>query len=302
MSTPKSGRGSDRPRTIVLVGATSGIGRMAARQLSAEGHRLILVGRNQGRGKALVAELHRAGSSVVSRPPAVFIAGDVSTRAGIEAVVQEIRTHTDTVDTLVNNAGVMLGHRQLTAEGLEMNFAVHHLAPYTMTALLLPLLERGDGRIVNTNSEGHRMTMSGAGGIDVDFSDLQSERQYSMFLTYSRTKLANLLFTYEFHRRFPQFTIVAVHPGVVRSRLMRGVRNPALWLLNKVGRVLLMRPSQGARPIVRLATAAVVENGRYYDRFVATSSSAQSMSLLTAKRLWDVTERLRGPVESPARG
>jgi NAD(P)-dependent dehydrogenase (short-subunit alcohol dehydrogenase family) len=300
VSTPATGRPDQR--TIVLIGATSGIGRMAARQLAAQGHRLILVGRDRRRGQALAAELAK-GPAARTRPPAVFIAGDVATHDGVAAVVREIREHTDHVDTLINNAGVMLPRRQVTGEGMEYNFAVHHLAPYTMTALLLPLLERGDGRIVNTNSEGHRTTMSGAGGIDLDFSDLQSERHYSMFLTYSRTKLANLLFTYEFHRRFPQLTIVAVHPGMVRTRLMRGARNPALWLLNKVGRVLLMRPSQGAAPIVHLATAPYVESGSYYNRFVPAGSSPESMSRQTARRLWEVTERLRGPMAgSTARG
>ncbi|MFD0637013.1 SDR family NAD(P)-dependent oxidoreductase [Catenulispora yoronensis] len=162
------------PRTIVFVGATSGLGRASALQLAAAGHRLILVGRDARRGASLVQQISsRTPASPATRPPA-FLAGDVSTRAGIEAVVSRIRDETDAVDTLVNNAGVMVPRRTLTAEGMELNFAVHHLAPFTMTALLLPLLARGAGRVVNTNSEGHRAPLFGAGDVRLDFDDLQS--------------------------------------------------------------------------------------------------------------------------------
>ncbi|MDT0323057.1 SDR family NAD(P)-dependent oxidoreductase [Streptomyces millisiae] len=299
MSTRPDPAAPGERRTIVLVGATSGIGWHAALRLGALGHRLILVGRDGRRGERIISEvLGTRGAD----PGSVFLRGDVATRAGIEAVVRGIRARTDAVDTLINNAGVMVPRRQVTSEGHELNLAVHHLAPYTMTGLLLPLLERGDGRIVNTNSEGHRTTMTG-GGVDLDFDDLQSERHYGLFLTYSRTKLANLLFTYEFHRRYPHLTIVAVHPGMVRTRLLRGVRNPALWLLNRVGRLTLTRPAEGARPLVHLATADRVANGRYHDRFTPTASSAQSMSRAGAERLWQITEGLRGPLtQSPAGG
>ncbi|RNL84398.1 SDR family NAD(P)-dependent oxidoreductase [Halostreptopolyspora alba] len=285
---------SDTSRTIVLVGATSGIGHHAALQLGAQGHRLFLVGRDRRRGERTAAAVRSVAGG---DQRVVFIAGDVATRGGIEAVVSRIRARTSSVDTLINNAGVMLPRRQVTDEGHEVNFAVHHLAPYTTTGMLLPLLERGDGRIVNTNSEGHRASLSG-GGVTLDFADLQSER-YGTFQTYSRTKLANLLFTYEFHRRFPDYTIAAVHPGMVATRLLRGAANPFLWLLNKVGRPLLARPAQGAKPIAYLATTSNIVNGRYYDRFTPARSSAASMNRTDARRLWEITESMRGPLVQP---
>ncbi|WP_158674710.1 SDR family NAD(P)-dependent oxidoreductase [Streptomyces hoynatensis] len=275
-------------RTVVLVGATSGIGWQAARQLAARGHRLLFVGRDERRGRRLAAALARHPGG------AEFIPGDVSTLAGIEAVAGRIGERTDRVDTLLNNAGVMVPRRRLTAEGIELNFAVHHLAPYSTTGLLLPLLARGEGRVVNTNSEGHRATLSG-GRVELDFADLQSERGYQMFLAYSRTKLANLLFTHEFQRRNPRFTMVALHPGMVRTRLVRGLRNPALWLFNRTARYLLASPARGARPLVHLATAPEVMPGRYYDRFTPVAPSAQSLDREAAARLWEITEELRGP-------
>ncbi|MBX9387413.1 SDR family NAD(P)-dependent oxidoreductase [Streptomonospora nanhaiensis] len=296
--SPSSAAPQSRPRTVVLVGVSSGIGRHAALRLGRQGHRLLLVGRDSRRGESVAAAVNaRAGDP----RRAVFIAGDVSTRAGIEAVVERVTALTDRVDTLLNNAGVMLPGRQVTAEGHEMHFAVHHLAPWTMTGLLLPLLERGDGRIVNTGSEGHHTTLTGM-RVALDFDDLESER-YSMFQAYSRSKLANLLFTYEFHRRYPRFTIAAVHPGMVSTRLIRGagLRNPPLWLLYQAMRPTLLRPSQGGRPLAHLATAPDIANGRYYDRFTPRASSAASMNEADARRLWEITESLRGPLEpSPA--
>lgn len=280
-------------RTIVMIGATSGIGQHAARQLAAQGHRLFLCGRDTSRGQALVSSLDGRG-----RVRPVFIAGDVSTRDGVEAVARKVTSLTDRVDTLMNNAGVMLSHRKLTPEGIETNFAVHHLAPWSMTQQLLPLLRRGDGRIVNTNSEGHRVAVFHPGPVDLDFDDLQCERHYSTFLAYGRSKLANLLFGYEFHRRFgSEHVLVAVHPGMVRTRLVRSVRNPALRLLTASTRLFLLPPRQGGKPLAHLATAADVVGGRYYDRFTPTRSSSQSTDIGTARRLWEVTERLRGPME-----
>lgn len=282
------------PRTIVLVGATSGMGRHAAGQLAGEGHRLILVGRDAGRGRSLVKSL-TTRSGAANRP--VFVAGDVSTLAGARAVAEQVAAHTDAVDTLVNNAGVMVPDRQLTSEGIELNFAVHHLAPYSMTGLLLPLLRRGQGRIVNTNSAGHAAALFGSGPIDLDFSDLQSERDYRIFIAYSRTKLANLLFTYEFSRRYPDLTMVAVHPGMVRTRLARSLSpQPIIAVLN----LLQAPPRRGARPITYLAAAPHVAAGRYYHGRSPATSSAQSMSMVSARRLWDATVQLRGTLEEHA--
>lgn len=281
-----------RSRTIILVGATSGMGWHAASRLSEQGHRLILVGRNARRGENLLARM--AGHPSAGRRSA-FIAGDVSTRAGIEAIADKVYSHTDVVDTLVNNAGVMMPNRRLTEEGIEYNLAVHHLAPYSMTGRLLPLLELGDGRVVNTNSEGHRATPFTGRSVDIDFSDLQSERRYDTFTAYSRTKLANLLFTFEFCRRYPEFTSVAVHPGMVRTRLARSLRNPAIVVANSMARWLMLPAGQGAKPIAYLAANPDIESGRYYNRFNPSTSSSQSMSLSNARLLWEATEQLRGP-------
>lgn len=270
---------------IVLVGATSGIGRQAAIQLAAQGHDLILAGRDAARGAQVAAET--AGT---------FVQADISTLEGVERLATHVRKNAPRVDVLVNNAGVMTPRRRTTAEGNELNFAVHHLAPFSVTSRLLPLLRKGEGRVVNVNSEGHRMPLRGAGPVTIRFDDLQSERDFDPFLVYSRTKLANLLFTYELHRRHDELRVVALHPGMVRTDLARSWPR---WQVALAGLVMPGLPAgAGAKPVVRLATAGDVEFGRYYDRFTPVSSSSASYDEQTASRLWEVTEKLRGAFDA----
>jgi NAD(P)-dependent dehydrogenase (short-subunit alcohol dehydrogenase family) len=210
------GRGEVVSRTVAVVGATAGLGREAVHRLAAAGHRVIAVGRDPQKAAALRRDL----------PAATVIAGDVSTADGVTRVARHIRAHTDHLDTLVNNAGVMPNKRRVTGEGVELNFAVHHLAPFTLTGSLLPLLHAGDGRVVNVNSAGHAAPIRGTGPVELRLDDMQHEQGYDPFMAYSRSKLANLLFTYELARRHPELTVVAVHPGVVRTSLGRDFPRP----------------------------------------------------------------------------
>jgi NAD(P)-dependent dehydrogenase (short-subunit alcohol dehydrogenase family) len=270
-------------RTIALIGASSGLGRAAADQLAKDDHKLVLVGRDPQRVKRLAEQL----------PAAVVIRADVATAAGVDAAAAQITQATGRLDTLINNAGVMVPTRQTTSEGVELNFAVHHLAPYSMTSRLLPLLIRGAGRVVNVNSEGHRAPLFGGGPVRIDFDDLQSETNYDPFLAYSQTKLANLLFGYELQRRHPELSVVAVHPGMVRTDL--GRRWPRIQVAAM--HAISLPARKGAQPVVSLATMPAAQAGAYYNRFTATPSSDQSYDLATARRLWDATEALRGPFE-----
>jgi NAD(P)-dependent dehydrogenase (short-subunit alcohol dehydrogenase family) len=267
-------------KTVVLVGATSGLGRHAARQLAAGGHRLVLVGRDPAKAASLGKEIKSA----------TVIVADVSVLEGIERAVKEIAAVTDSVDTLVNNAGVMTRSRQTTAEGLELNLAVHHLAPWSMTALLFPLLHAGS-RVVNVNSEGHRAPMMGGGVVRLDPSDLGSERDFDTFLTYSKTKLANLLFSYELQRRYPGLAVAALHPGMVRTDLGREFSRLQVAAIH----ALSLSARRGAEPVVQLAVGPDFTPGRYYDRFTPVRSSTISYDEALAGRLWSATEQLRGP-------
>jgi NAD(P)-dependent dehydrogenase (short-subunit alcohol dehydrogenase family) len=271
---------SPAARTIVLVGATSGLGRQAARRMAADGNRVILVGRDPRRARDLAREL----------PQAHVINADVATADGVDSVARQVHEVTDSVDALVNNAGVMRPTRSTTPEGFELNFAVHHLAPFSMTTGLLPLLRRGEGRVINVNSEGHRTPMRGGGEVSIDFNDLQSERDYDPFMVYSRTKLANLLFTYELHVRCPELTVAALHPGFVRTSLGRAFPTVQVRLVH----AFAISSRRGAEPLVRLATGSVTA-GKYYNRFTPVASSPHSYDVAAARRLWSITEKMRGP-------
>ena len=236
----------------------------------------------------------RRGADLVRRTGGVFIGGDVSTRAGIESVVAGVRAETDSIDTLVNNAGVMIPRRTLTEEGMELNFAVHHLAPFTTTSLLMPLLARGAGRVVNTNSEAPRSAVRRRRR-PTRLRRPAIAHRYSPYLASSRSKLANLLFTTEFHRRRPGFQTAAVHPGMVRTRLVRSMHSPGFWLLSTATRWMLASPSRGGRPLTELATAPAIDNGGYYNGSRPATPSPHAASRADADRLWQETEKLRGP-------
>ncbi|MFK4086539.1 SDR family NAD(P)-dependent oxidoreductase [Kribbella sp. NPDC020789] len=261
--------------TIVVVGATSGIGRRVAEGLAAGGHRLYLVGRDPDRVQALRKRL----------PTATVIAADVATTAGVEQVAAHVAS-AGQIDVLVNNAGVMTPTRQESADGVELNLAVHHLAPWSTVALLAPLIPAG-GRVVNVNSEGHRSPMRG-GFVRIDPDRLaDGPEAFDPFLTYSRSKLANLLFTYELQRRRPDWNVVAVHPGVVRTDLGRQFPR---WQVAAIT-ALALPARKGAEPIIRLATGDEPPTG-YYDRFSKVRSSPLSYDEELARRVWAATEEL----------
>jgi len=284
--------------TVVVTGATSGLGREVARGLSRRGDRVIAVGRDPARAAALRNELQTGNTA------AVVVAADLATTDGRRAFAVHVREHTDHVDALINNAGVMSPHRQLSDDGYELNFAVHHLAPYELTGLLLPLLRRGEvsdgpggvrnARVVNGNSAGHQTSLGGHVDPQLDFTDLQSEHGYDPFLAYSRSKLANLLFTYELVRRHGHELVVnALHPGMVRTDLGRA------WPRLRVAAMhaFSLSTAKAAPAIIELAVDPLTTQGGYSDRTTPTRSSPPSYDRDAALRLWDVTERMCGPFD-----
>ncbi len=278
--------------TVVVIGATSGVGLATAQQLSDAGHHVLAIGRDPGRAHSLRHTLTRTGDSS---------AIDISTQSGWNAAADWISNRTDRVDTLVNAAGVMFPTRQTTPDGIELNFAIHHLAPFALTSRLLPLIRRGsipDGpegrslpRVVNINSVGHRMSMAGHIDPVLDFDDLQAARHYDPFLAYSQSKLANLLFTYELARHHGhELAVVALHPGVVRSDL--GRHFPKLQVA--AAQAFAISPRRAARSVVQLGTGPLPENGRYYERDTQAQSSSPSHDRVAAARLWTLTETMCG--------
>jgi NAD(P)-dependent dehydrogenase (short-subunit alcohol dehydrogenase family) len=280
-------------RTIVIVGATGGIGRVVAKRLAAQGERVIAAGRDATKAASLRTELGARHTVLTC---------DVSTVDGCARLVDDVSGHTDHIDVLINNAGLMTPDRRVSQDAHELNFAVHHLAPFAVTSRAMPLLRKGsvpgdpDGRdrprVVNTNSAGHQHSLGGHVNPTLDFTDLESERAYDPFLAYSRSKLANLLFTYELVRRHgDELLVSALHPGQVRTDIGRHFPR---WRV-AAAQITAISPERGAPAITALAVEPVTTNGGYYDRSTLTRSSPPSYDADAARRLWEITEGICGP-------
>lgn len=274
-----------RGKVCLVTGASSGIGKAAARGLALLGARVGLICRDVRRGEKARAEIaKKTGNDAID----LFV-GDFSSQADVRRIAAEIRQTYDRVDVLVNDAGGVFGRRKITEDGIEWTLAVNHLAGFLLTNLILDRLERSpDGRIVNVTSVAHWLG-------SIDFDDLQLKSFYLDFVAYCQSKLANILFTTELARRLAGTTVTAnsVHPGIVRSKF--GFSG-SLWiqLSYLLGRLFLRSSDGGADTIVYLAASPKVAgvSGKYFvDRRIATPSAAAT-DTATAERLWEVSAGL----------
>ena len=233
-------------KTCLITGATSGIGLVAAGALARQGARVLLVGRNQAKCDAATAQIK---AETGNRQVESFLA-DLSSQQQVRELARRFRDQNSRLDVLVNNAGGMWMQRQLNADGLEITFAVNHLAYFLLTQLLLDTLQASaPARIVNVSSEAHQRAT-------IDFDELTGERRYGAWTQYCRSKLMNLLFTYELNRRIDGsgITVNALHPGWVATGFAsnNGWRGRAIQL---AARWFALTPEQGARTIIYLASS-----------------------------------------------
>ncbi|MGB7211355.1 MAG: SDR family oxidoreductase [Gemmatimonadales bacterium] len=273
-------------KTVLVTGATSGIGKITALELARMGARVLVHGRNPAKIEATVSELRAATGGEVEG-----LIADLSSLAEVRRLAADVRARTDRLDVLVNNAGGATAKRTLSPDGIEMTLAVNHLAPFLLTDLLLDLLRTSaPARIVNVASEAHRVGM-------FDFDDLQSERRYRSFKVYGHTKMQNILFTYALARRLAGsgVTVTAVHPGAVDTGIWNAAKGP-LRVVVRVMQWFMITPERGAAPLVRLASAPDVAGvtGVYFDRFKPKASADPSNDPAVQERLWDVSARLTG--------
>ncbi|HVE86459.1 MAG TPA: SDR family oxidoreductase [Myxococcales bacterium] len=280
-------------RIALVTGGTSGLGKAAAQALAAEGAAVILVARDPARGLQVQRELRAAtGNQEVHA-----LAADLSSMESVRGLAGEVRRRWERLDVLINCAGAIYRDRQLSADGYELTFALNHLGHFLLTNLLLDRLEAaGRSRIVNVASEAHRPNA-------IDFQDLHSARSYGysgdLFrpTAYGRTKLANILFTYELARRLQGTGVTAncVHPGFVASGF--GRNNPGLLTFAfTLLRPLAASPRAGAEPLVYLACSPEVEgvSGGYFIKKKPARSSPASYDAAAAERLWAASAELTG--------
>jgi len=291
---------------VLITGGNTGIGKETAVALARKGARVVFTSREAARGKAALAEIReRSGRDDVE-----LIALDLASLASVRRCAEEFRERFDRLDVLVNNAGVALtrGLRQVTHDGLEMQFGVNHVGHFVLTNELLPLIRKSaPARIVNLSSGGYRLAPKG-----LNFDDLQSEKDYQGFPCYGHSKLANICFTIELARRLADegIAVNAVHPGYVgtelghlrpedKARFVREEKKSAKRAgggggpdLSSLGEPL--SPAEGAATSIYVASSPEVEGvtGRYFEDCQLSELTPVAADLEAAARLWQETEKL----------
>lgn len=270
-------------KTIVITGASDGIGLEAASQLASRGHHLVLVGRSREKTARALERVRR------DDPSATSYLVDMGDLADVRELAGTLRESVPTIDVLCNNAGTVFARRELTADGFESTFAVNHLGPFLLTELLRDRLAP-EGRIVNTASVGHYQGT-------MDFDDLGFEHGYQIMRAYGRSKLANVLYTRELARQLDGtgITANALHPGAVATNIWSG----APWFARPVLAVakrFMVSPADGGARIAYLADSPEVagRSGGYYEKDRIKEPSAIALDDAVAERLYVESRRMVG--------
>jgi NAD(P)-dependent dehydrogenase (short-subunit alcohol dehydrogenase family) len=274
------------PRTAIVTGATSGVGRALAERLAAAGLTVGLVARDRARGQAARDEITAAtGNDRVG-----VLIGDLSDLASVRDLARAAADANPTIDILVNCAGVYTAKRSVTRDGFETMFATNVLGPFLLTNLLLPQLQAAESARV--------LVLAAPSGTRLDFDDLQGERRFRSLSAFGASKAADLLFTFELARRLDGtgVTANAIHPGLVRSNLMNEARAPIRWALRPISST----PQKAADAIVPVAldSAFAGVTGRFIHKAKAIDPPASTRDTETARRLWETCAELTGLTRS----
>jgi len=266
-------------RTIIITGASDGIGAAAARELSAAGNTVVVVGRSPEKTAAIAAELG-----------ADHLLADFAKFDDVRALAATLLERYPRIDVLANNAGGIMGERELTVDGYEKTLQVNHLAPFLLTSLLLDRLIESSASVITTASVAARLY----GSIDLD--DLGNEKKYSPNKAYGDGKLENILFTRELHRRFSAqgLKAAAFHPGVVSTGFAKdGTTSPLRFVYGLLGRFLLTA-EKGADTLVWLATTASWTSGAFYTKRKISTTNPQADDADLAAGLWSRSAAMVG--------
>ena len=283
-------------RVAVVTGANSGLGLVTARELARSGARVVLACRNLDKGHAAIDEVRAAVPGAQVQLEEL----DLASLASVRGFADRFKATHDSLDLLINNAGVMGTPRRRTADGFELQFGTNHLGHFALTTALLEAMEgREDARVVTLSSSAHRMGR-------INFDNLGGDRHYFRWNAYGQSKLANLLFALELDRRLraagSTVKSLAAHPGYAATNLQSA--GPPLFdrLVMVVSNALIAQSDEmGALPSLYAATRPGLEGGTYVgpDSFreqrghpTIVQPSGRARDPETARRLWEVSERL----------
>jgi NAD(P)-dependent dehydrogenase (short-subunit alcohol dehydrogenase family) len=268
-------------KTVLVTGATSGIGRAVAVGLARQGASVVLLARDEARGRDALALVQEA-----ARAPSELLLADVSSLASVRRATQDFLDRHRQLHVLVNAASVFLFKRQTSPDGLELMFATNHLGPFLLTWLLLDALKAGAPSRV--------LTITAPSTVPLDFDDLQGEKKFVSSQAFGASKAANLLFTFALARRLKGsgITANAIHPGLVRSGLMRHAPAPIRW----VTYLASAPPERAVAPIVRVATEPefATESGGFFLRGRAIDPPPYTRDVSVQERLWAASAALAG--------
>ncbi len=274
-------------KVCLVTGGTSGIGEVTARELARMGADVVITARSQEKLSRSIEILRsQSGNERVSG-----LVADLSAQDEVRSLAAQFMSQYNRLDVLINNAGAIYFRRYLSVDGIEMNFAGNHLAYFLLTNLLLEtMISSSPSRIINVSSSSHR-------GQVIDFDDLECENNYQIMQAYGKSKLANILFTYELARRLEGrgVTANALHPGLVGTNIA-GNNGWLLRFFLPLWRIWAMGPDEGAETSIYLASSPEVEgvSGKYFYQKKAIPSSRYSHDQAAAERLWQISAEMTG--------
>jgi len=273
-------------KIYLVTGATAGIGKVTASALAGQGAQLVVHGRNKAKTEETVQEIKAStGNQQVS-----YLLADFSDLDQVRTLAKNFQDRYQHLHLLVNNAGGFFNKRTPTPYGVELTFLVNHLAPFLLTNLLLDTLKNSaPSRIINVSSEAHRQDQ-------MDFENLDFKKGYFGIKAYARSKLANILFTYQLARRLEGtgVTVNALHPGHIATDIWKTNFGLIGHALKRIMGLFSLTPEEGAENSIFLAASPTLEgvNGKYFIKNEPAQSSPVSYDEETARRLWDVSADL----------